>query len=373
MFNQEAVAQYNELIGILKEMPVPTVRRDLTKNRNIRWLRRSIKKEWHPQAERALELLALCDETQKGYCGGASPVWQETVRQSYADRDALKQKYLTEKGLEVTSNGWPGTQPKVYAVKLNFTPEEWLDLMNTEGEFLPACCATISHVRDVLIATVREGGFIRATDLYEIVEALKGHHECGPEGGDPESRLIQTWEAIKDDADLHLLGHPIDPNDLDDAFSVLYHAGAVLSWNFLNSDATEDEKYDHEMVRRTEFVRVLPAIRTIYKALSQNTFEPMEGYAIAEGDQVLSLTRGLAIFRTKEQAERLAERFNKEQERDRAKEKESKLKNKFKEKAYGTKEEPRKRIYWTYTVRPVRVTVENGIEFTDVASAPTAS
>src|SRR5688572_24256520 len=95
--------QYNELVGILKEMPIPTVRRDLRKNRNVRWLRRHIKPDWK-NAERALELLALCDETQAGKFS-PTPVWAEIVRESYAKEDEFRKRYA-EKGLEVGCNNW---------------------------------------------------------------------------------------------------------------------------------------------------------------------------------------------------------------------------------------------------------------------------
>ena len=342
-------------------MPIPPTRLDLRKNRNVRWLRRNIKQSWQ-QSGRALELLKKCDITEP-QCGSINPVWQETLRQSYAEGDAFQEKYMKEKGLEITTNNEPGTPPKVYTVKLNFTNDEWVDLMNTEGEFLPACCATISHVRDVLIGTLREGGFIRATDLFEIVNSLKGHHDCDPEGSDPEARLIQTWEAIEADADLHLIGFPLDPNELDDAFSTLYHSAATLSWNFLtNGEDREDAKFNHDIVRQYEFARILPAIRTIYKTLTESKIEPIEGFAIVEGQKVLQLTGGLAIFQRQEHAEELAQKFNKKAEAEHKNEKDRRLERKYREKAYGKQEPLRPITIHQYSVRKVRVSLENGVE-----------
>jgi hypothetical protein len=366
MYNEKAVAEFNELVEILKEMPVPTLRRNLMKQGNIRWLRRHIKPEWHSKSKYALELLKKCDNTDPSGDGGASPVWQETLRRSYEADDIFKEKYLKEKGLEVTVNHWPGTPLKVYSVKLDFTAEEWVDLMNTEGEFLPMCCATISNIRDVLIGCLREGGFIRVTELFEICEALKNHHDCSDEGSDPQNRLMQTWDKIKDDADLHLLGHPVDPNDLDDAFNILYHSAATLAWNMLNDDEEDEQrKLTHEVVRIHEFSRVLPSIRTIYKALKEKKFEPLEGYGVAEGDELLSLTSGLAIFAKEERAKEISDMFNEREKKQRSKDRELRVSDAYREKAYGTKEARRTLISHKYTIRKVRLSVEKGVEFLD--------
>jgi len=346
MYNEQAVAQFHELVKLLEGMPIPTVKRDLEKQVNIRWLRRFIKPE-DKKAKRVLEILKLCDDKDPQYNAGFSPLWQEALRKSYADRDQMIKRYLKKHNLEVTSNSWPGHPPKVYAVKLDFTAEEWVDLMSTEGEFLPACCATISHIRNILIGCMREGGFILATDLCEIVQLLKDHNDCDATGVDhPQARLVRIWETIKDDAELHLLGCPENLNDLDNAFHILYGAASVLSWNLLNHDATEDEKFDHEMVRQIEFIRVLPAIRTVYKELAENQDKivPFEGYAVVDdkSNDILDLRRGFAIFRTKERAEEVAKMFN---EREIEK---SKKHKKAKE--------------WMYKVKKVYVNLKDGLQ-----------
>ena len=58
-------------------------------------------------------------------------------------------------GHKITT-GWKN-ENKVRSINFDFKPfrelsssDIWVDVLNTEGEFLGACCANISRVRDIL-------------------------------------------------------------------------------------------------------------------------------------------------------------------------------------------------------------------------------
>jgi hypothetical protein len=241
----------------------------------------------------------------------------------------LIEKYR-DQGIEIYTNGNPD---KVYKIKLPFTSDEWMDLMDSEGNYLSACCSVISDVRDTLMATLRERGWIKATDLKEVVESLRGHHDIDPEGSDPQAVMARLWEAIKDDADLFsMASHSYDPNNLSDAFSILNRSAANLSWENLFSRQTSESENKHSLLQMIHFVRLFPAIKTIYDHLVKNGMEPLFGFAVAEGEKIVPLrNEGLAIFHTEEEAREILNYLNREEE--------------------------------VFSIRKVRITLEEGVVF----------
>lgn len=230
-----------------------------------------------------------------------------------SDDQQLVQKYL-DQGIEICTNGNPD---KVYKIKLPFTSDEWMELMDSEGKYLSACCAVISNVRDTLMATLRERGWIRATDLKEVVESLREHHDIHPEGSDPQVVMARLWDAIKDDADLFSIGSsPYDPNNLNDAFSILNRSAANLSWENLFSRSTLESENKHTLLKMIHFARLVPAIKTIHDHLVKNSREPFIGFAVAEGEKIVPLrNEGLAVFATEEEAKEILDYLNEEETR----------------------------------------------------------
>jgi hypothetical protein len=225
----------------------------------------------------------------------------------------LIDKYL-DQGIEICTNGNP---EKIYKLKLPFTSDEWMDLMDTEGKSLGACCAVISDVRDTLMATLRERGWIRATDLKEIVDALKEHREVHSSSSEPQAVMARIWEAIKEDVDLfNIAARPHDPNDLNDAFSILNRSAANLSWDNLFTRSTPESENKHTLLQMTHFARLVPTIKTIYDHLVKNGMEPVFGFAVAEGEKIVPLrNEGFAIFPTVEEAKEILDYLNQEESR----------------------------------------------------------
>lgn len=47
-------------------------------------------------------------------------------------------------------------------VKIELTAEEWMDLINTEGDSLEMCCANVSALRDCIVQIAREDGILES-------------------------------------------------------------------------------------------------------------------------------------------------------------------------------------------------------------------
>lgn len=228
-------------------------------------------------------------------------------------KNALEDKYAAM-GIEIrTSYLTPVT---VKSVKINFpehqgfTPAEiWLDMMDSEGEYLPACCANISRIRDILISSVRNGGMVEANALFEIYYLLKDHgcfdDENKIEPTDPLEYLKNLWLAIESDTKEE---KPIssNPNNLFDAIDIIYKACAHISW----SKVFESHPHEHtEASNQLELARMLPALHTLSKNIDALNSE-VEAYAVYKDDEVVEIRSGYALFRTEETANMLAKAYN---------------------------------------------------------------
>lgn len=45
-------------------------------------------------------------------------------------------------------------------MRLDLTNDEWMSLINADGEGLPRCCANISNVRDMIMSAARDNGVV---------------------------------------------------------------------------------------------------------------------------------------------------------------------------------------------------------------------
>ncbi len=58
---------------------------------------------------------------------------------------------------------------------LRLTPEQWVELINGDGKWLPICCGGISTIRDALIDTLRNGGLLTVDRASQILANFRGH------------------------------------------------------------------------------------------------------------------------------------------------------------------------------------------------------
>ena len=186
----------------------------------------------------------------------------------------------------------------IYRVKLQFTPEQWVDLADPEGEFLPACCGNISAVRDFLVSALRQGGWIDVDDLFDVVRTLREHHEMDHDDEiEPQIYLCNLWDRIEKDVRELRNRKPVDPNKALDAFYVLYQTSAALSWNFFPQEESTKEMLNYNSCKLRQYIRLLPAISAIYHEL-QKEHDPIEGYGLVHQSNGIAFTRtgGFCIY-----------------------------------------------------------------------------
>ena len=239
---------------------------------------------------------------------------KSSLKKHYQDIEIIKSQYL-EKGVEVELAGMVGEKLRITSVTLNLTPEEWVDLASVEGEALTACCATISRIRDLLIASLRSSGFIRVDDLFEVLKLLKEHSDVeycdSAEDDDIIQKILKTWEVIKEDVEVSLPQVKIEQDNLKAALTVMYEASSNIIYNsmFEESKRNKDQSHLHSTL---QYARIFPAIKTIYQNLVEKVNDPISCFVLVRDNQPLQyLSLGLAVFLEEEKAVELKEAFNK--------------------------------------------------------------
>lgn len=272
----------------------------------------------------------------------------------------------------------------IESVAIPFSAEEWLDVIDTEGKALGACCATISSARDILLAQLRQGRWISTKDLWEFTEILSHHdgfefmlpknHEhyeawrSWQQDQDPQDdpiyRLWQIWDKIKDHA---LLNTPrADPpapkskyaeHPVHSALSVAYNSIHMLFWaTSCFGEGREDDPawmaQQKHARRQLVLARVTPSLRTLFEHLSQFDQGDFKGFAICSKEdpkEILDNRMGQCIFHTREEAQGMIDAWAKRDDEN--------------EEDFG-----RKDIREKTTIRPVSVSAKTGLTFLDKES-----
>ena len=230
------------------------------------------------------------------------------LMRSYNTKRQLAERFA-QKGVEVNFN--QEDEPKISSVWLNFSPEEWADLLNKEGELLPACCANVSRIRDILGGALRESGEIQTMHLWEAAQLIEGHDNCDafPESH-PLRTLVELWKEIEEHADTKMTGFLRDPNDPKDALDVVYACSGVVAWNHLAKPSTADREHEQKVAVNFTLAQMWPAIKTLYHKLDEIGFPPVKGWAVCLGEEVLDSHTGFCIFQNRNQATTILNRAN---------------------------------------------------------------
>lgn len=222
---------------------------------------------------------------------------------------------------------------KIAEVELMFSPEEWVDFLNAEGELLPHCCADISRIRNILQNTCRNNYFINAEDLFELVYLIEQH---GFEDH-PINKVTDLWEKIKKDVRQRNIIISVNLENPTDALQALSEAASVISWDdMLCRSKDVDYEFERKVKRSAALATVKTAVRTLFFKLQEMDTEPIEGYGIVCENKIAHTRRGLAIFRTESIAQEICDTWNASEE---------KIEN--------------------YCVKKVRVCMEKGLEIID--------
>lgn len=291
-YNVEAVEKYHKLTSYLED------------KHNLHYTCEELKNQETIDSLLVLvndpEIKEILESVNPEFGKHNDPVWQYKLSEYYKREDALEAQFA-QKGITVEVSGRPslGTDPYIYKVRLEFTPAQWVDLLNTEGELLPACCAQISAIRDELFTTIRDDSMIRAEDLKGIVLAIH-HHDCS-EMNECMKYLVNLWEAIKDHAD-ERAPSSFDHNDFDDAIHVIYRSSSDLNCPPFRLPTEQNEtKKLHQMY---DMAKLFPAFRTVFDFLLNARFPELPCYVVMYGKEILQTIAGPAIYPNKEQAEK---------------------------------------------------------------------
>ena len=128
---------------------------------------------------------------------GTDPAREKRIAEMKKDAERRERTVVrwAKQGIVVQA-GW--NQPgKVDAIQLDFTPEEWVGLLNKEGPHLGVCCAEISAVRDIFICALREDRFIHSTDLETAATIMERHNRINPTATDPIGHLVRLYHKMQ--------------------------------------------------------------------------------------------------------------------------------------------------------------------------------
>jgi len=269
------------------------------------------------------------------------------------------------------------------SVELPLTPKEWCSIAMSEGEnYMGGCCGTMSAVQDKIEYCFRIGsGWIDIGDLAEIFELIKSHgdnysyyialkkkgsldqkvEECRSkwENLNVWDKIALIWFLTKD-----YYESEVPCPDRDDRPEI-YNAIGRMSHTFHRlaiTHAFEGDKYirkEREITNQDhanyllDLYRVLPDLKMIMEKIKTLDLGPMEGYALVEkegGTAICSNGYGLCIYKDMTEVKEMFKMWE-QTERER---------KETRNVRYNGKQTVRDFI----GVRPVRVTFENGLEFT---------
>jgi len=298
--------------------------------------------------------------------------WDEDVNAE------LQFLFMRDHSIEVYGDyNQPG---KVSEVKLDFSPEEWSDVLDKYGEWLPYCCANISRVRDVLTSAKREGGVVGSDELYEAAYLIREHDEGCPTSG-PMARIVEIESLVRP----HMVSQraPVSlslerPEDCVAAASrALYAMDTEQLFSSLDRPpkreeyrdekgfqravrSNEERQFTHKMFRTISLAKIIPALKGIWDKIDELDLGPIEGWAIMKEDGTVAETRsGLAIYIDLERCQEVLQMWARDLEEQKAND------EKFhSDKDDRTTEQKARREAFlrSFVINQVRITKEKGLE-----------
>ena len=264
----------------------------------------------------------------------------------------------------------PYVDPSVIThIRLPFTPTDWWELTTRDGkDYIGPCCGTSGAMQDILCGAYRDSGWIEGRDLLRL-GALGEGHDGYEDWKDPlsldelrEKTTLDAWvehdrwgiigliyRALRPKLDVSFIDHKLrKPRPTEkQVFSILRSGLTYLSWRdvFNRNQDTQDQDHANRLLL---LARILPAAKLFMKSLT--TYQPFDGFALVVGqtDEVLDNHQGMCIFKTVADAQRVIELSEKSR------------KSLTEDNPNHPDAEP-----LDVAIRPVRVSVEEGLVFTD--------
>lgn len=266
------------------------------------------------------------------------------------DAEDDKQREYAKEGIHVQF-----MHGKIFRVCLDFTPEEWISILDNNGDYAVSSSSIFKTLTDAL----QNSGWIYARDLCEITHEL----ECDDDGpaDDPESplhRIAQLWHRIQKEAEPAEKPFAYDPNNLRDAITILREGlDTWASLKLFDEPDGLDEKFIRQADSQMTIIRLLPALRTLYHQIHQLEIPEFRGFGIlGENDTLAYCYGGPAVFLTREKAEKVKNDWNIEIENTPIEDPEpdETVEETRRREARNVRRKP-------YTVKRISITFENGM------------
>lgn len=263
------------------------------------------------------------------------------LQQKKDNQEETEWKWL-QKGIIVTADHHQTS--KIASVKLDFTSEEWVDLLNTEGELLPTCCAKTSRIRDILTKALKKACLIHPEELTEAAHLIKdhGYDQYSPEH--PLSRLVSLYDLLQNSFRtgrgwFHSSFNLDDPHECITALALYCNNYEEFSFS-INTTSSKEMKFQDHCNQQKALIDLHPVVVALYKHIKELN-STYSGYGIIDNKKGIAYSRsGLAIYMNEQLAQEICNRLNKQ------------------EHASRKKESLRKK----YQVVPMAISLEHGIE-----------
>jgi hypothetical protein len=252
------------------------------------------------------------------------------------------------------------TLPKISNLQLPFSAEEWVSLTQKEGEYyIGGCCGSSSHTQDVVEHVYRfASGWIDLKELNEIANACIEHdgddspfvaftdvfgYEWPKERRDPwlvmaaiHHLAFQHW-GLSRSVPFHGISDHIPP--IRKALKTIQDIAWAISWEHLFDSSQKQEITAQVKTNRALAVaRLAPALDFVREHIDSLQYGPVVGFAVIDTecgvDAIAKNGHGLCIYETEADVQAILDQ------------QEARVRNRF-------------------GFRPVRVSKEEGVVFTD--------
>lgn len=268
--------------------------------------------------------------------------------------DALHVRYHMEYG--------KGREQYVQTIRIPWNGKQWMSVLNKEGPWLPMCCGNISAIRDHLISTLREDGWLDMSGLSEVIELLNSHDgfdDWFKKGfkptddvlRDPMYKLVQIWDAVKDRRAVTWKDEPHVAKDApaDELEHTLRGYNILRIFHAGHYDDPEEQKrheYEHDQLRVLALGKVFGPLMALHREFTEKYLSMVvPGFAVVHKDhpdKPMETRGGPAIYGTMQEAEEVIGWWVKDQRNN------------------GHDD---KMVREEFIIRPCRMTVEKGVEF----------
>jgi len=235
-----------------------------------------------------------------------------SIEEKEEDKAQTEFKIRKQFGFKTVAD--PQQTSKIYRVKLPLNNDQWADILNSEGEYLPSCCVEISYIRDVLANALRDNKYINVEDLNYIASFMSEHEGYDLEDKiNPVNILIDLNKQLKKYYRNPTNTRSSDINNPKDVMRELYSIANRISFNDLIGASDQQQKDIKSVAHLTNLAQLIPVIKTVYEKIKELDIGPLNGWAIMRDKEIVMTRDGrYAIFLTEETVKEVYEYFLKE-------------------------------------------------------------